>query len=74
VGRNVVGISTAEGGLVVNNVSRNNSSFGILMDCPGAAIANTTSNNLGDNFSQLGGVCDPNTTNCCVVNEHNSTI
>ena len=74
VGRNVVGISTAEGALVVNNVSRNNSSYGIVMDCPGAAIANTTSNNLGDNFRQSGGTCDPNTTDCCVVNEHNSTI
>jgi hypothetical protein len=75
VGRNVVGISTAEGGLVVNNVSRNNSSYGISMDCPGAAIANTTSNNLGNNFNQVGvGTCDPNTADCCVVNEHNSTI
>lgn len=75
VGRNVVGIATAEGGLVVNNVSRNNSSYGISMDCPGAAIANTTSNNLGNNFNQVGvGTCDPNTTDCCVVNEHNSTI
>jgi hypothetical protein len=74
VGRNQTGISTAEGALVVNNVSRNNRSYGISMDCPGAAIANTTSNNLGDNFHQVGGNCDPTLGDCCVVNEHNSTL
>ncbi len=85
VGRNQTGIFTSEGALVVNNVSRNNRSYGIAMDCPGAAIANTmdcpgaaiantTSNNLGDNFHQVGGNCDPTLGDCCVVNEHNSTL
>jgi len=74
VGRNQTGIFTAEGALVTNNVSRNNRSFGIAMDCPGAAIANTTSNNLGDNFHQVGGNCDPTLGDCCVVNQHNSTL
>jgi hypothetical protein len=74
VGRNQTGIFVSEGGLVVNNVSRNNRSHGIIMDCPGAAIANTTSQNLGMNFTQLAGACDPTLGPCCVVNEHNSTI
>jgi hypothetical protein len=74
VGRNQTGIFTAEGGLVVNNISRNNRADGIVMDCPGAAIANTTSQNLGVNFTQLSGACDPTLGPCCVVNEHNSTI
>ncbi len=58
----------------MNNISRNNRAQGILMECPGAAIANTTSQNLAANFEQFGGGCDPNLGPCCVVNEHNSTL
>jgi hypothetical protein len=66
VGRNKrTGIATVEGANVVNNVSRNNGIDGIFMDCPSAAIANTTSNNLGQNLHVISGAC---------LSEHNSTL
>lgn len=74
VGRSHSGILVAEGGLVTNNVSRNNATYGVLMDCPGTAVSNTLSNNLTANLAQPGvGACDP-TQGCCLVTAHNSTI
>lgn len=50
---------------MVNNEARNNQMDGISMDCPGAAIANTSGNNGGNNLTQINGSC---------VSDHNSTL
>ena len=74
VGRSHSGIVMSEGGLLSNNISRNNATYGVLMDCPGTVVGNTLSNNLTANLAQPGvGACDP-TQGCCLVTGHNSTI
>ena len=60
------GISTVEGASVLNNVSRNNGRNGVVMDCPGLFMGNTSSNNVTQNFVDISGGC--------VVDEHNSTL
>ena len=75
VGRNGnSGISAAEGALVANNISRNNANYGAVMDCPGAAVTNTLSNNLTANLATPdGSICNA-AGDCCLVNDHNSLI
>jgi hypothetical protein len=75
VGRNGnSGISAAEGALVANNISRNNATYGAVMDCPGAAVGNTLSNNLTANLATPdGSICNA-AGDCCLVNDHNSLI
>ena len=64
-----VGFAAATGALIVNNVAINNKLSGISQDCPGAAIANTVSNNgptfTGPNLIQINGSC---------ISDHNSTL
>jgi len=63
-----VGFGAATGALIVNNVAINNKLTGISQDCPGAAIANTVSENgpafTGPNLVQINGSClsDQNST------------
>jgi len=64
-----VGFGAGTGAMIVNNVAINNKLSGISQDCPGAAIANTVSENgptfTGPNLVQINGSC---------VNDHNSTL
>ena len=64
-----VGFAAATGALIVNNIAINNQLSGISQDCPGAAIANTVSENgptfTGPNLVQINGSC---------VSDHNSTL
>ena len=64
-----VGFAAATGALIVNNIAINNQLSGISQDCPGAAIANTVSENgptfTGPNLVQINGSC---------LSDHNSTL
>lgn len=64
-----VGIAAATGAMIVNNVAINNKLSGISQDCPGAAVANTVSENgptfTGPNLVQINGSC---------ISDHNSTL
>ena len=64
-----VGIGAGTGAMILNNVAINNKQSGISQDCPGAAIANTVSENgptfNGPNLVQINGSC---------ISDHNSTL
>jgi hypothetical protein len=54
IGNGASGFFAAEGSLIVNNQATSNGTSGIAMECPSAAIANSTNENvLGPNLEQI---------------------
>jgi hypothetical protein len=45
-----------------------------VADCPSLVIGNTSSLNLAQNLSVIGGACDPTTVVCCVRSINNMTL